>query len=40
MVQQGCKANIVLDTLKGMIDSIIKSVVFYWLLTDFLERNI
>jgi hypothetical protein len=39
MVQQGCKANAVLDALKGMIDSMIKSVVFFWLHTSFLGRN-
>jgi hypothetical protein len=39
VVQQGCKANAVLDALKGTIDSMIKSVAFFLLRTGFLGRN-
>jgi len=33
VVKQGCKANVVLDTLNGTIDGMTKTVVFFLLQT-------
>jgi hypothetical protein len=40
IMEQGCKANAVLDALKGTIDNMIKSVVIFQLHNIFLGRNI